>query len=240
LRNQLWAATVVDLKLTTVVDLKLIGQHLAMPTAFDRALVTEVQGLARRFAASENQGFLIWFFTTFLDLTEDEAFEATSIDGANDKGIDAFYVDNDQGRVIIAQAKYNSTMTVNVRESHLSKLQSSINWLSSPEALRRDGRHDLAQAADDYLDALREGYGVELWFIYTAPRNANIEKSIEVFNRNPEHIEGFRSIRHFAYETLQATWHEQQDQRLRRISEEDLNLDNGKHFSFSGSSAMQS
>ena len=205
-----------------------------MPPAFDRALVAEVEALARRFAASDNQAFLIWFLTTILDLTEDEAFEATSLEGANDKGIDGFYVDNDQGRVIVAQAKYSPTMDVNVRESHLSKLQSSLHWLSSPEALRRDGRHDLAQAADDYLTALREGYGVELWFVYTAPRNKNIEKNVDVFNRNPDNIESSRSIRHFAYEAMEAGWHEHQDQQLRRINDECIKIGDGKHFSSSG------
>lgn len=205
-----------------------------MPAAFDKALVAEVGTFAQRFAVPHDQAFLIWFLTTILDLTEDEAFEATSLEGANDKGIDAFYVDNDQGRVIIAQGKYSPTMTVNIRESHLSKLQSSLNWLSAPESLRRDGRHDLAQAADDYLTALRDGYGVELWFVYTATRNRNIEKNVDVFNRNPDNIENSRSIRHFAYESLEAAWHERQDQQLRRISDERIKIGDGKHFSFSG------
>ena len=115
------------------------------PGPFRKALSADVQHLAERFAVSPSQAFLIWFMTTILDLTEDEALEATSIDGANDKGIDFFYVDNDQGRIIIAQAKYTSTMDVNVREAHLGRLQTSLQWLSSPGALRRDGRHDLAK-----------------------------------------------------------------------------------------------
>ena len=168
-----------------------------MTRHFERSLATEVRALAHRFAVTENQAFLIWFMTTILDLSEDEALEAASIDGANDKGIDFFYVDNDQGRVIIAQGKYSATMNVNVREGHLTKLQASLNWLSSPEALRREGRSDLAQAAADYLSAIREGYGVELWFIYTAPRLDNIEKTIEVYNKNPDNIEMSHLTRHF-------------------------------------------
>jgi hypothetical protein len=189
-----------------------------MSANFRSALKAKVQRLAKRFAASENQAFLIWFLSAILDLTEDEAFEAASLDGANDKGIDGFYVDNDQGRVIIAQSKYNQTFDVNIRDTHLSRLQSSLQWLSSPETLRRDGRHDLAQAAEDYLNATRDGYGVELWFIYTAHRNANIERSVEVFNSNPENIDNSRSIRHFAFETMEAAWRELQDQQIRRIS----------------------
>lgn len=205
-----------------------------MAPTFDKALTTDVKALGQRFAVPESQAFLIWFLTNILDLTEDEAYEATSIEGANDKGIDGFYVDNDQGRVIIAQAKYSPSMDVNLREGHLSRLQSSIHWLSSPESLRRDGRHDLGQAAEDYMAALRDGYGTELWFIYTAARNKNIEKSIDVFNRNPDNIENSRSIRHFAYEAMEAAWHEIQDQQLRRIEQEQIRLGDGKYFSFDG------
>jgi hypothetical protein len=205
-----------------------------MAVLFDNSLNSEVATLANRFAAPDNQAFLIWFLTNILDLTEDEAFEAASIDGANDKGIDGFYVDNDQGRIIVAQAKYSPDMNVNVREGHLSRLQSSLQWLSSPEALRRDGRHDLAQVADDYLNAIRDGYGIELWFIYTSSRNKNIEKGIEVFNRNPDNIESSRSIRHFPYETMEAAWHERQDQQLRRINYEEIAIESDSHFDFSG------
>lgn len=172
--------------------------------------------------------------TNILDLSEDEALEAASIDGANDKGIDFFCVDNDQGRAVVAQGKYNPGMTVNVREKDLSQLQTSLNWLSAPEAVRRDGRHDLAQAADDYLAAVRGGYGVELWFIYTAKRNPNIGKIIDVFNRNPDNIQHSRSIRHFSSDTMANVWHEREDRRLRRIADEAIQLGYGKNVFLRG------
>jgi AIPR protein len=201
---------------------------------FERSLTAQVRTLAHRFAVTENQAFLIWFMTTTLDLSEDEALEAASIDGANDKGIDSFYVDNDQGRVIILQGKYSETMNVNVREAHLTSLQASLNWLTSPEALRREGRNDLAQAAEDYLKAIRDGYGIELWFVYTVPRLDNIEKMIDVYNRNPDNVEASRSLRHFSQETMEAVWHEREDQRARRISTETIRLGGHVAFKFDG------
>src|SRR5690349_16496263 len=39
-----------------------------------------------------------------------------------------------------------SSLDVNIEEAHLHTLQASINWLSQPEALRREDRSDLAAA----------------------------------------------------------------------------------------------
>jgi hypothetical protein len=177
----------------------------------------------------------VWFATNALDLSEDEAFEAVSYDGANDKGLDFIYIDHEQGKVILCQGKYNQSLRVNIKESHFNSLQTSVNWLSSPEALRRDGKAELAEAASDYIDAIKDGYGTELWFVYSGSRNANIEKSVEVYNRNQENIDSSRSIRHCALEELRATWLENYEQAARRVGDVTLTFPEGKCFTFSGS-----
>jgi hypothetical protein len=78
-----------------------------MSKAFKAHLASEVKRIARREKLSEDKAFLFWFATGILELSEDDAREAISVEGANDKGIDLFLVDDDDGRVILAQGKYS-------------------------------------------------------------------------------------------------------------------------------------
>lgn len=169
-----------------------------MRKKFEENLLTEIQRIAKRENLSDDKAFLFWFATVILELSDDAARESISIEGANDKGIDLFWVDDEEGRVIIGQGKFSKHLTFRPKISQITKLESSINWLTNPEALRRDGRADLAQAAEDYLQAIKEGYGSELWFVYTGPKCPNIDKHIAVYNQNPDHLSKRRAIRHYS------------------------------------------
>ncbi len=159
-----------------------------MVKSFETHLASEVARIGKREKLSDDKAFLFWFGTTVLELSEDAAREAMSVEGANDKGIDLFWVDDDEGRVIIAQGKYSAGFQLRPKIGQVSKLESSLNWLANPEALRQDGKEDLAQAAEDYLQAIKEGYGVEIWFVYTGPKCPNDEKHIAVYNQNPDNL----------------------------------------------------
>src|SRR5438105_1762263 len=120
------------------------------------------------------RAFVIWFAKITFELSDEEALDATAIDGANDKGIDLFWIDRDDGKVIIVQGKYSDTCEYRPKiAKEVGLLQSSLNWLMSPPALRQDGKSDLAAAADEYVEAVRDGYGIELWFVYAGPECAN-------------------------------------------------------------------
>jgi hypothetical protein len=168
-----------------------------MNKTFNDYLIAEIKRIAKREKLSEDKAFLFWFGSVILVLSDDAAREAISVEGANDKGIDFFWVDDEEGKVIIAQGKYSTGLKFRPKNSHITKLESSINWLYNPEALRKDGKADLAQAAKDYLQATKDGYGVELRFVYTGPKCANIDKHIAVYNQNPDNLNKRRAIRHF-------------------------------------------
>lgn len=204
-----------------------------MAKSFQTYLSTEVTRIVRREELSEDKAFLFWFATTVLELSEDDAREALSVEGSNDKGIDLFWVDDDEGRVIVAQGKYSANFQFRPKISHVTKLQSSLDWLVSPEALRREGKPELALSAEDYLKAAKDGYGVELWFVYTGPKCSNVEKHISVYNQNPENIEKRRAFRHYYVDLLQASW-EEMDGASRRIAQETVTIADGKVLPFDG------
>jgi hypothetical protein len=179
-----------------------------MPTAFESYLTAEVDRVSAREKISTDKAFLFWFGKTILELSDDSTREAISVEGANDKGIDLFIIDDDEGRIIIGQGKYSSNLCYKPKIKEITTLESSLNWLCSPEALARDGKLELAQAAQDYLDAQKKGYGVELWFVYAGLKCPNVEKHISVYNQNPENIERRRVLRHCHLDLLESTWQE--------------------------------
>lgn len=205
-----------------------------MTKKFETHLSAELRRISKRERLSQDAAFLFWCATNILDLADDDARESISIEGANDKGIDLFWVDEDEGRVVLAQGKYSTDFTFHPKLAQVAKLESSLNWLVNPEALRRDGKADLAQAAEDYLRATQNGYGVELWFLYTGPKCPNIEKHISVFNQNPEHLQRRRAMRHYHRDMLRATW-EEVEGSSRRIDAEDIAILNCQGIPFTGS-----
>ncbi|MGA2318227.1 MAG: AIPR family protein [Thermodesulfobacteriota bacterium] len=208
------------------------GKEIRMG-AFNKYLQAEVRQISQRERLSADKAFLFWFAINVLDLSEGDAREAISIEGSNDKGIDIFWVDDDEGRIVIAQGKYSGKLTSQPKISHITKLESSLNWLSNPEALRRDGKADLAQAADDYIEAVKQGYGVELWFVYTGSKCPNIDKHISVYNQNRDNIERRRTFRHYHIDLLQATW-EELEGASRRIDSDEIAIVGNNVFPFEG------
>jgi hypothetical protein len=179
-----------------------------MAIDFKTALESELNHIKTQYGILSNKAFLFWFATSILEIEEEAALEAISVEGANDKGIDIFYVDDDEGRIFIAQGKYSKEHNHSAREKDVSTLESSLNWLSNPEALKRDGKPELAQAAIDYLEAKKDGYGIDFLFIYTGPKSINIEKKINVYNQNVENIASRRVFRHYHDNLIKDLWDE--------------------------------
>jgi hypothetical protein len=201
---------------------------------FIQSFKSEISAVSKQLGVASGHALAFWFAKRVLEISDEEALEAISLDGANDKGIDFFYVDGDNTRIIVAQVKYSDSLVVNVKEAHLHTLQASLNWLTQPESLRRDGRPDLAAAAEDYLRYVREGYSVELWFIYTAPQRPGIQRLIDVYNKNPENVEAGRAIRHFSLDQLRSEWLESAEQLGRRITKETIRLASNEKLPFTG------
>lgn len=192
----------------------------------------EIEALSRRLQITKHRAFLIWFGHVALDLEEEECLEATGIEGANDKNIDFFWIDKEANKIIIVQGKVGAAdgdFRPKLRE--VDSLISSLNWLATPEALRQDGKPDLAESAQEYVGAVREGYSVELWFAYAGPKCANVEKHIAVYNQNPENMDPPKSCRHCHIGLLQR-YFEETTGRAKRLDSEAIALVDGKHFEY--------
>jgi hypothetical protein len=137
----------------------------------------QVKKYRKEYSLNEGKAFGLWYAVDSLELEEDEAYEAVSFDGGNDKDIDLFYIDQESERVLIAQLKFNAKGQYKGRKNELLGLIHTTDWLKDSESLERDGRHDLAAAAKDYVDGIGRGFSVE--YIYT--EDSAVDTRAEVF-----------------------------------------------------------
>jgi hypothetical protein len=75
-------------------------------TEFLKYLAERVSDYESRFDLNTGQAFAMWYAIESLELEEDEAYEAVSYDGGNDKDVDFFFVDEKTERVLVGQLKY--------------------------------------------------------------------------------------------------------------------------------------
>jgi hypothetical protein len=117
----------------------------------------KVQKFKTGYKLSDGKAFGMWLVTEYLGLDENDAFEAVSIDGGNDKGIDLFFVDDEAERVLIGQLKFNAKGRYKASKNELLGLLHTTDWLKDIEGVKREGRKELENAATEYGQAIANG-----------------------------------------------------------------------------------
>jgi len=175
---------------------------------FLKYLKERVSDYQLRFDLSIGQAFAMWYAIESLELEEDEAYEAVSYDGGNDKDVDLFFVDEKTERVLIGQLKYRGNGTYKAKKGELLSLIHTTDWLKDPVALRREGRSDLAEAAEEYATATAKGYSVEYLYIFTGPSRPDVDDAARQFNVTEAGNVPSRSCRVVALSFLVAEYEE--------------------------------
>jgi len=168
----------------------------------------EVRAIADTFGLDDDHAFPVWFAKIVLDLDDDDAYDALALEGPNEKGVDLFWIDEQNKRVFIAQCKYSAKGSVSPKMKDLDHFLSCTQWLSSPEALQAEGRPEWVSAASDFKEAITQDYTTQLWFVYCGPRDENIEKRIRVYNSTPENEQNNRSSVHCDLALLESIYGE--------------------------------
>ncbi len=89
------------------------------PSAKFLALLNkQVSKFRKKYKLTEGKAFGMWLAIEYLGLDENDAFEAVSVDGGNDKDIDLFFVDDDMERVVIGQQKFNKKFSASAPNQH--------------------------------------------------------------------------------------------------------------------------
>lgn len=204
-----------------------------MSDVFLKYLSKQVKRYQKEYSLSEGKAFGLWYATDGLELEEDEAFEAVSFDGGNDKDIDLFFVDQESERVLIGQLKFSAKGQYKGKKNELLGLIHTTDWLKDPTSLERDGRPDLASAAQDYLTAIGKGFSVEYIYAYCGPANKDVDDAARQFNVTEAGNVPSRSCRVVNLANL-ASEHDERINQSTRIGSVSLTCDSTKSFEEKG------
>lgn len=185
------------------------------------------------YTLTDGKAFALWYATDSLGLEEDEAFEAVSFDGGNDKDIDFFFVDQEAERVLIGQLKFKANGRYNATKAELLSLIHATDWLKDAESLRRDGRMDLAEAAAEYIQATGKGFAVEYLYVYCGAAHKDVDDAARQFNVTEAGNVPSRSCRVVHLTNLIAEHNESIDQAT-RIPKATIVFDPAQSFQESG------
>jgi hypothetical protein len=158
--------------------------------AFLHTMRSEMKDLAGRLGITEDRALAAWYAVRAFRLEEEEAKEAVSYDGGNDRGIDLFLVDDERAIVVIGQTKNLKRAEKSPKPADLALLFDTLSELAEPQELLDAGRQDLADAAAALADAKAQGYSVQLHFVYPGAANEDLDRAARRFNRqnNSENV----------------------------------------------------
>jgi hypothetical protein len=186
-----------------------------MKLDFLKYLSGQVKHYQDEYSLSEGKAFGLWYALEGLDLEEDEAYEAISYDGGNDKDVDLFYIDQNAERILIGQLKFNSKGVYKGKKNELLGLIHTTDWLKDPVSLEREGRKDLASAGRDYLEAIAKGFSVEYVYAYCGPQSKEVDDAARQFNVSEAGNVPSRSCRIVHLDALSSEHEERIDQTTR-------------------------
>jgi hypothetical protein len=151
---------------------------------YEQLMRRDIADLAATEGLSEDRAFSVWYCQVALHQDRAEALDASRYDGGNDRGVDLFWVDDEQQRIVIGSSKYYKKSSKAPTPAEVALLLNTIDALSDAQELRDIGRHDLAEAADDLQAARDQGYAVRLQMVYPGPVRQNLEAQIRAYNRS--------------------------------------------------------
>lgn len=146
-------------------------------------LVSEVDRLQKKWSlAKVGQAFMLWYAREALGLDEQAALDAVATEGANDKDLDLFYVDDSNERIVLGQGKFRKAGDYKGSKSGLLKLVHTTDWLENPQGIRREGRAELISASDDYSNARANGYSIDFHYVFMGSPTEEATDQALMFN----------------------------------------------------------
>ncbi len=127
-------------------------------TSFVRKVQEEVAGIREDYPGISNDGdaFAAWSLAFLHDLDLDAAVDACSLSGPNDHGIDAVYIDEENWKVFILQAKYSANASTRYGMDPWRELFTGYAVMLNERHSARVGP-DFAAVANEVRTAVRAG-----------------------------------------------------------------------------------
>lgn len=143
-----------------------------------------ISELEDAYYASAGDAFCHWAVQTYLELDFDDALEACNVSGPGDRGLDAFWHDEQNRVVIAAQAKYSTRPKAFDRDAIL-QLEAAWAWLRRLASGSTASVRDELRAAAERLAELRHAdrdYPVQLCCFANGKFTAAAKQHADAFN----------------------------------------------------------
>jgi hypothetical protein len=153
---------------------------------FEETLRTDLEELRRNTRKRDWSDLLaLWVAEQFLKLDDNQQLRACGMQGPGEEGIDLFWVEHGGRRVIVGQAEagVDLQLTKSFSRGIIDKLRRAIAALNDEE-LADNRQSPIANAIDDYNDAVAKGYSVELWVIIGGVANKGLERACKRFRNS--------------------------------------------------------
>lgn len=127
---------------------------------------------------NDGQRFVAWYLRNIHNLDEIQTKSCVT-DGANDKQIDAIYVDDSAATVYIIQGKFIGCSQVDAEP--LREVLSSWVRIKNLKSLQEDANNKLKQKLTDLSDALQDDYDLCFELITTSSLTESAQKDLQSF-----------------------------------------------------------
>lgn len=118
---------------------------------------------AAEYDVTKDKGFLIWATSLVFRLQEEDAFQAATIGGKNDIGLDFGFIDRPDQKIILAQGKF----TESIGRPDIRSIATLPSLLEDPRELRqREANEKVLDFARDYRAAKRDGFSTTLYLVH--------------------------------------------------------------------------
>lgn len=163
-------------------------------TAFMVMLDNQLKELLEKYPdqlQTKERAFTVWVLLNMpdQDISENDALEAI-VDGGQDKGIDAIYVPDSGGKIVILQTKYHKDPTgKGIKKNELVKLFAGVDWLLDGDLDKIDQNPRFRARAEAFREAYYNFDYSSIAIIYAATvtngcgkeENDEIEKVMTIF-----------------------------------------------------------
>ena len=130
--------------------------------------------------SNDGQRFIAWYLRNIYGLNTIEAKDCIT-DGANDKQIDAVYIDNQDSTIYIIQGKFYGANEVNAEP--LREVVSSWMQIKNLEHLQENANSKLVIKINEISRALEDDYEICFEFITTSKLTQQADADFEVFRK---------------------------------------------------------
>ncbi len=195
-------------------------------------IIGSVDELSKRAGTTSERAFAAWYAINFLDVDEDDALEAASIDGGEDQGIDFLLSDDANERVVLLQAHLGNSHSNATPKKKFDALEAAIPTLDSPDTFRKAGRHDLANLVEETNADLEKGYEAIAGIVSLGSRSESIDRLIIPHNEGQR----FRPFRLFyePFESIRNMYHALKVSEEGGVAEDQIRFAGDRYFEETG------